>query len=138
ENLSVADLSRASRVPLGTLKNWLAPEPGPRGGAPSPEGQAESSDSAEGDGEPGESPDDATPELPRREEAKEIAEVRDSPPRELPDSAAAMIRGTHLQLVVTLWLSWHGPFQAFCHMLRTEHGLTFGDTFIGDFLQALG
>jgi len=39
---------------------------------------------------------------------------------------------------VTLWLSWKGTFLAFCKMLRTEHRLPYGDTFIGSFLQSAG
>lgn len=48
------------------------------------------------------------------------------------------VRGTHLQSIIHLWTSWEGTFQAFCQMLRTEHRLPYGPTFIGDFLQSAG
>ena len=48
------------------------------------------------------------------------------------------VRGTHLQTIVHIWSSWKGTFQAFCQMLRTEHRLPYGPTFIGDFLQCAG
>lgn len=48
------------------------------------------------------------------------------------------IRGVHLCLITTLWQSWTGPFQAFCRMLRDDHKVPYGDTYIGSFLQAAG
>jgi len=48
------------------------------------------------------------------------------------------IHNTHLRLIATLWPTWKGPFNAFCEMLRTEHRLPYGDTFVGDFLQVMG
>jgi transposase InsO family protein len=131
ESLSLEDLSRASRVPQGTLKGWLAPRPGP-GGVPSPESQGEPNSK--------QPPEGTVSDPPQNEQAagKLPEPMPAQPPWELPAPTAEMIRGTHLQLVVTLWLSWHGTFRDFCSMLRAEHRLTFGDTFIGDFLQLLG
>ena len=48
------------------------------------------------------------------------------------------IRNTHLSLIATLWVSWKGTFLAFCQMLKTEHRLSVGPTFVGNFLQAVG
>lgn len=44
----------------------------------------------------------------------------------------------HVALVLQLWPSWNGTFQTFCQMLRTEHRLPHGDTWIGNCLQAAG
>ncbi len=48
------------------------------------------------------------------------------------------VRGTHLQTILHIWTSWEGTFQAFCQMLRSEHRLPYGPTFVGDFLQCAG
>jgi hypothetical protein len=53
-------------------------------------------------------------------------------------SVVDTLRDSHLRLIVTLWQTWKGPFNAFCLMLRTEHRLRYGDTYIGTFLEALG
>lgn len=67
----------------------------------------------------------------------------DSPPRDSSDPAPQTdvpdwIRVTHMRQIATLWPSWEGSFQQFCQMLRAEHRLSYGDTFIGNFLQAAG
>jgi hypothetical protein len=62
-------------------------------------------------------------------------------PCEVEDDAegpTVSIHNTHLRLTAALWPSWQGPFKAFCRMLRVEHQLPYGDTFIGNCLQALG
>lgn len=51
-------------------------------------------------------------------------------------SPSVTIRHRHLQIIVEEWSKWKGPFSAFCAMLRTEHRLTYRDTFIGNTLQA--
>lgn len=43
-----------------------------------------------------------------------------------------------MALVLQLWPSWRGTFQDFGQMLRTEHRLSQGDTWIGNCLQAAG
>lgn len=48
------------------------------------------------------------------------------------------IRVTHLKQIATLWPSWTGTFQHFCQMLRAEFRLPYGDTYVGNFLQAAG
>ncbi|MGH9071785.1 MAG: hypothetical protein ACRDX8_11615, partial [Acidimicrobiales bacterium] len=54
------------------------------------------------------------------------------------DAEMPTVQNVHLRLIATLWPSWKGPFQAFCHSLRTEHRLRYGDTFIGNVLHSLG
>lgn len=48
------------------------------------------------------------------------------------------VRDAHLRLILTLWAAWRGSFLAFCRMLRQEHRMPYGATFIGNFLQAAG
>jgi hypothetical protein len=60
-----------------------------------------------------------------------------SPPAVRP-SLADKLRDQNLRQIATLWLSWHGTFQAFCVMLRDQQRLPYGDTFIGNFLQRAG
>lgn len=43
-----------------------------------------------------------------------------------------------MALVLQLWPTWHGSFRDFGQMLRTEHRLPHGDTWIGNCLQAAG
>ena len=116
EGKSVADLAYASGVPLGTLKDWLRP----------PEGAAARSRDATAPQASPEPPDWPSVPTDAPSEAEEPPQVCD------------WIRTAHLQLIATLWLSWKGPFQAFCQMLRTEHRLPYGATYIGNFLQSLG
>jgi len=40
--------------------------------------------------------------------------------------------------ILAHWATWEGSFQDFCRMLRQEHRLAAGDTFIGNVLQAAG
>ena len=40
--------------------------------------------------------------------------------------------------ILALWPTWEGSFQDFCRMLREEHRLTLGDTFVGNVLSAAG
>jgi hypothetical protein len=40
--------------------------------------------------------------------------------------------------ILALWPKWEGSFQDFCRMLRQEHRLAVGDTFVGNVLQAAG
>ncbi len=51
-------------------------------------------------------------------------------------SVSAMIRDAHHQLIFAQWQSWVGTFKGFCSMLRSEHRLRYGDSYIGNFLQA--
>jgi hypothetical protein len=61
------------------------------------------------------------------------------PPDDLPPATSTLvtIEMRHLQTIVEEWQKWKGPFTDFCTMLRAEHRLTYGDTFIGNTLQAL-
>ena len=112
EGLTVADLSRASQVPLGTLKEWLSPPPD-RGRKAEGRGGAESQDS---------SPSDAA-----------------APEDQGPDAKCSVtVRDTHLRQLFALWQGWHGTFAAFCDAARHEHGLPYSMSFIGDALQAAG
>lgn len=43
-----------------------------------------------------------------------------------------------MALILQLWPAWHGTFQDFCQLLRAEHRLPHGDTWIGDCLQTAG
>jgi transposase InsO family protein len=61
-----------------------------------------------------------------------------APAKDGAESPTVLIHDAHLRLIVTLWTSWRGPFQGFCHMLRAEHQLPYGDTFVGNFLDAMG
>ena len=92
-DMSMAELSETTSVPMGTLKEWLA----------------------------------TTVDTP----LSGSADVNDAWP-------LTIISSTNLQLVVRLWRVWKGSFQAFCTMLRTEHRLPYGATYVGDFLEALG
>ena len=43
-----------------------------------------------------------------------------------------------LATILALWPAWEGCFQDFCRMLRDDHRLQVGDTFVGNVLQAAG
>lgn len=117
ENLSAVDLARASRVPLGTLKNWLSPPPEPGGGLPKETVSA--SNLEESGGETGE----ATHGRAAQEEGENVSQA---------------VRDARLRQVLALWEEFSGAFSDFCRMVREEYRLPFSDTFIGDFLQAAG
>ena len=69
------------------------------------------------------------------QEPSSVPEEEQPLPKEsVPDT----IRSAHLRLIIRLWQSWKGTFQAFCHMVRTEHRLPYGPTFIGSSLQGVG
>ena len=66
------------------------------------------------------------------QEPSSVPEEEQPLPKEsVPDT----IRSAHLRLIIRLWQSWKGTFQAFCHMVRTEHRLPYGPTFIGSSLR---
>jgi hypothetical protein len=48
------------------------------------------------------------------------------------------LRSEHHRLIVTLWKGWQGSFQAFCATLQREHRVQYGDTYIGNLLEAVG
>jgi len=45
------------------------------------------------------------------------------------------VSNVHVRVIVSLWPEWKGTFHAFCRMLRAEHRVPYGDTFIGSALQ---
>lgn len=119
EGKSTAALAFASGVPLGTLREWLRLPHDRTSRSPSPGTVA---------GEDAPQCADASPSALQQSPALTDA----------PLDVSECIRTTHLRLVATLWPSWKGPFQSFCQMLRAEHRLAYGDTFIGNFLQSAG
>jgi transposase InsO family protein len=77
--------------------------------------------------------------LPHRGDASKTTPSSQAPqPPSWNVSILATVRDVHQRLILNLWPSWEGSFKAFCHMLRAEHRLRYGDTYIGTFLQALG
>jgi len=114
EGLSLADLSRATRVPKGTLQNWLCPPPGRGRDVPSPEGS---------DG-PGESPPSEG--------------LSGDPEPERDPKVSDTVRDAHLRQIFALWEEWQGALGDFCRMVRDEYRLDYSRTFIGDALQAAG
>ncbi len=109
EGMTVEELGVACGVPLGTLKDWL--RPGRK--APSIKPSATPAEVGESQGE-----------------------VELAP--ELKTSLLDCIRASHLHVIATHWQAWKGTFQAFCQMLRTEQRLSYGDTYIGNFLRDAG
>lgn len=60
-------------------------------------------------------------------------------PAENPDAEPAFeSTRPDIATILALWPSWEGSFQDFCRMLREEHRLALGDTFVGNVLQAAG
>jgi len=116
ENLSVADLSRATRVPEGTLKNWLSPKLDPGGGGPS-------HDQGPDSGRTSEVPEEQQPERSQDQQSEKVSET---------------VRDVHLRQLFALWTEWRGTFVDFCRMVAREYRLPFSMTFIGDALQAGG
>lgn len=55
----------------------------------------------------------------------------------LPEPAFESAR-PDIATIIALWLTWEGDFKDFCRMLREDHRLTVGDTFVGDVLEAAG
>jgi len=135
EGMSAAVLASACRLPVGTVKAWLRlgrpPEPPsgpPSGKAEEPHAssnQVTSSHNSRTETEP-------APDTPQQE----AAGTADTPAEE--PAAPKWIRTTFLWVIITLWMSWNGPFNAFCEMLRREQRLPFSDTYIGDFLKVAG
>lgn len=127
EALSTEELSLASSVPLGTLKDWLRAG----FGVPTPAGQAKSNPETKRQ-------EARDPRPPAEESAAPASGAQNTGARPEEPPVSAEIRASHVQTIVSHWLSWDGTFQAFCHMLRTEHRVPHSDTFIGDVLQGLG
>jgi len=135
EGLSAAVLASACRLPTGTVKAWLRlgrppePPPGP------PSGTAEEPHSSS---DPVSSSHNSRPETEpaapdaSQQEAAGTADTSGEP------AAPNWIRTTFLWVIITLWMSWNGPFNAFCEMLRRDQRLPFSDTYIGDFLKVAG
>lgn len=110
EGGSGAELAHAAGVPLGTLKDWLRLPASPR-------------------------PHDIPAPPP---EPASHAKSAKNPASDPTASISECVRSAHLRQILALWPSWTGPFQAFCQMLRTEHRLPHGDTFIANALQSAG
>jgi len=55
-----------------------------------------------------------------------------------PAPKANWLRDVHLHQIITLFQSWKGTFQAFCQMVREQHRLSYGMTFIGNLLHKAG
>lgn len=161
EGMSVAELAAVSRVPQGTLKDWLHPQqvasrtpaadcevpPGndvgaeavpavdaPLAPAPGPGDNMESKPATAADIEQTAAPCTSSAADESVEDKSKTPASTDAAQSPL----SATVRGTHQELIVRLWKSWKGPFQAFCRMLRKEERLRYGDTFIGTVLQSLG
>lgn len=162
EGMSVAQLAAVSHVPMGTLKDWLHPQQitsrtsaahceasvsddvgvesvsvvdAPLAPAPAPDDNVDSKPVPAAGTE--QTADSCTPS------PADGAVQDDGKTPASPDATQSLLsataRGTHLEVIVRLWKSWKGPFQAFCRMLRKEERLSsYGDTFIGTVLQSLG
>ena len=122
ERLSTEELARALHLPPGTLKGWLHPtrsrpteetEPG-IGIAPAGPENASLAEEEPGPGEDEPATDDPDPPVSRT------------------------IRDVHLRLIAHHWPSWRGTFQGFCQMLRRDHRIPFGNTYIAHFLEGAG
>ena len=79
------------------------------------------------------------PKPARSEEASDKENAADaSPSGNSTEPVEATIRSPHIHLIVTMWESWKESFTDFCTMLRTEHRVPCGNTFIGNILQGFG
>lgn len=112
EGLSLADLSRASRVPKGTLQNWLCPPPGR--------------------GQPGPAPKDAE-DL----EGEPHHETSDGPEQGPNAKVSETVRDVHLRQLLALWEGWRGTFVDFCRVVH-DYRLPYSASFIADALHAAG
>lgn len=151
EGPSVAELARVTRVPLGTLKDWLR-SPATAAGKPSSLSQT----GGEEAGQPATSerariaavaqdrpqpsgattPSEATSGAERSQPVSANSPVH--PAGSAKNPSDEIVVNSHLRLIVEQWMRWKGPFDAFCRMLRTEHRIPYQDTFVGDFLQSAG
>lgn len=158
EGMSVAELAAVSRVPLGTLKDWLHPQQvtsrTPAAHCEGPPGDDGVETVSVVDAPLAPAPDDNVDSKPVPAAGTEQTAASCTPsPADgavqdegktpaSPDATQSLLsatdRGPHLELIVRLWKAWKGPFQAFCRMLRKEERLRYGDTFIGTVLQSLG
>lgn len=127
--LAIAALAENTRIPLGTLKDWLRmPDT-----QPTPEPEARPPQTA--DTTPDRNPD--PPPDPALEPPQEPTQPADIPTGPTPPAPLAMLaRGPHIQTILAVWQQWEGPFQAFCDTLRTEYRIPYGDTYIGTILNA--
>lgn len=141
EGMSAHDLADVSGIPPGTMKDWLHPHPAAPE-TPAPQCEVPPADGASVKAIPIGAEDAPPPLTPSAADAGDAAVQADLEPSAAPDVTplplSDTVRGTHLKLIAELWKSWKGPFDAFCRMLRQEHRLPYGDTFIGDWLQSLG
>lgn len=111
EGMCLENLSRATGVPLGTLKDWLAipPKDNPK----AKEALAEEA------AQVGDGPETADPD------------------RAL-TCALDCVRDARCKTIITQWPSWKGTFQAFCQAMFLEFAIPFSSTLIGNILQAMG
>jgi transposase InsO family protein len=126
--LPLSKLTRATGVPVGTLKDWLrAPV---RREIPACVPITEQAS-------PCDPPADKLTHTDTETAARQPAQpTRDHEATASSDAEPTTVRSAHEQLIVDQWPLWKGTFLAFCVMLRTQHRLPCGDTFIGDVLQA--
>lgn len=149
EGMAMDDLAKACCLPMGTVKGWMRPQPVRVEELPLPfdlpsvGGEADgtvANDVHESNLASGMHPvEDLAAAVPVEDEAlpsESASECTESENPRLSDFVT--IRMAHLHVIAAHWLSWKGPFQAFCRMLRTQQRLQYGDTFIGNFLQSIG
>lgn len=147
EGMTDTLLASLAGVPLATLHDWLNPKPSK--GRPSPSGSdtesTDAKDLAAPSSSPATVPADATvpsssPETAPANGTTTPATAPATAPGKgtTPTSVFDMIRNEHQKLILALWPSWQGTFDGFCRMLRREHRLPFGPTFIGTLLEGLG
>jgi hypothetical protein len=141
EGMSLEEFSKASSVPLGTLKEWLARKSSKKSTSESPE-EAHSGQSREDELSEQEISDQVVGAESQPTSSGDEIESAETEPSETEPPAKQpvleMIRNTQLRTVATLWTLWQGTFLAFCCMIRTEQRLPFSDGFIGNFLEGMG
>ncbi len=131
--LPLNGFSRATGIPLGTLKGWIyldtTPPVLPTVAQDAPVTMAR--DDAH--------PDTETPAETVPPAHNPASAVHTNQPT-IPDPAtlADLTSNPQLQTILALFPSWHGSFKDFCEYLRTEHQIAHGDTFIANVLVSFG
>ena len=110
EGVSESQLAHLTGVPQGTLHDWLYPK----------QRHVQPSTSSV---DPGPVPSPTPPS----DTSEEMGTLK-----------LFTARGAHTFLITSLWPHWEGTFRAFCQMLRHEHRLKCGNTFMGNVLQGMG
>jgi transposase InsO family protein len=112
EGMSLEELSKASSVPLGTIKDWLSRKT-----------RFESA-----------CIDHQVPA--QNESAVQAANKLNNESTE--EETIKLIRNAHLRLIARLWPKWQASFKEFCVMIRGDQRIPYSDSFIGNFLQSIG